>query len=262
MGCYVYKIKKKDEKIMKIIKNLLCVMIVMFAFSASSYAVEYSLGFSTGGGFPIFRGEDDYSKNIDDLISSIDDNPFKRKVTIDTSIDVMVAFLPYLALETGIGYKFSSYMNMGGSSSILSTTTATGFITRNEVYIPIMLRGQYEYKIGVTYLSAGVKMGFGLSDYHDLTLTSAGIIGGLGVQATIKQSPISLDVAFSLGQEFKVKERHFLGLRVNYDLNVVAPYAVSDRDDPKEGTFFNDVDFSHDDFSVEFTYRYVFGRNG
>ena len=250
---------------MKRIKKLMFVFVALFAFSTASYAVEYSLGFSTGGGFPIFRGEDgiDYIKNIDDTISALDDDPFKRKVTTDTSIDVLVAFLPYLALETGIGYKFSSYMSMGSSLYFGTVTTATASITRNEVYIPIMVRGQYEYEIGVTYLSAGVKLGFGLTDYYDLTVTSVGFPGGAGVQGTIKQSPISLDVAFSLGQEFKVKERHFLGLRANYDLNVIAPYAVSERDSQgslESGTMLKGIDWYHDDFSVEFTYRYVFGR--
>ena len=244
---------------MKRVKNLLCVMIAMFVFSASSYAVEYSLGFSVGGGSPIFRGEDDFSKTIDDVISGLDGDPFKMEGTFDASMDVMVSFLPYLALETGIGYKYSSYMRMGSGTGLLATTL-TGSISRSELYIPIMVRGQYEYKIGVTYLSAGIKMGFGLSDNY-LTITETiGFLGG--IQSTIESSPISLDIAFSFGQEFKVKQNHFLGLRVNYDLNVVAPYAVSDRNDPKEGTFFNDVDFSHDDFSVEFTYRYVFGRKG
>ena len=244
----------------KRIKNLLCVMIVMFAFSASSYAVEYSLGFSTGGGLPIFRGEDfgDYDKGIDDLISSLDDDPLKRKITIDTSLDVMVAFLPYLALETGVGFKNSIYLRSG--VGMLATSVNSTF-SRNEVYVPIMVRGQYEYKIGVTYLSAGVKLGFGLADYETYTVS----ILGIGQQGTIKSSPISLDVAFSLGQEFKVKQNHFLGLRFNYDLNVIAPYAVSERDGQgslESGTMLKGIDWYHDDFSVEFTYRYVFGRKG
>ena len=255
---------------MKKIKKLMFVFVfvALFAFSAVSYGVEVSVGFSVGAGLPIFRGEYvvDYLKGIDDVLSTIEeDSRNTSRVTLDNRVDVMVTFLPYLALETGVGYKFSYYRTSGVGSQGLIMRTAIAEISRSGIYIPLMLRGQYEYKIGVTYLSAGVKVGFSGMNYHTLKEYS-GILGLDNLsQGTIKSSPISLDVAFSLGQEFKVKQSHFLGLRVNYDLNVVAPYAVSERDSEgklESGTILKGTDWYHDDFTVQFTYRYVFGRKG
>ena len=247
------------------LNKLLCVMIALLAINASAYAVEVSLGFSTGGGLPIMRGKDfaDYTKNIDDVISDFGGNTTKMTLAFDSSIDVMVGFLPYLALETGLGFKNSLYGVFGTASQGLVKTTIDSISSRREIYIPVMLRGQYEYKIGVTYASVGVKLGFGLSDVYNTQTISVSIIGvGDAWKGTIKTSPVSLDVAFSLGQEFKVKKSHFLGLRFNYDLNVVAPYAVLEDGSTEQGTgkFPKGHDWAHDDFTVQFTYRYVFGR--
>jgi len=183
------------------IKKLLLVFVTLFAFSASSYAVEVSLGYSVGGGLS-------FSEKREDVANEVEWN-FRN------SIDVMFEFIPYLALETGLEIKFLETIGVSKWS------------------IPLMLRGQYEYNLGVTYASAGVKFAL-LNAYTDFTM----------------------DASFAIGQEFRLGDANYLGIRIGYDLNVVKyPDTVT--------TSFIFTQITRDinvpsDLSFSITYRYAF----
>ena len=187
---------------MKRTKKLLFVLIALFAISSASYAFEFSLGYSIGGGLSFLEKEE----NVEN----------KELWGFRNSIDLMFEFIPYLALETGLEIKF-----IESSDSSVSKWS-----------VPLMLRGQYEYNLGVTYASAGVKFAL-LNAYTDFTM----------------------DASFAVGQEFRLGKANYLGIRIAYDLNVVkypgtrAPLLFLPS---REVSVPSDLNFS-------ITYRYAFG---
>ncbi len=248
------------------LNKILCVIIALFAINRAVHAVEISVGGSLAGGFPIVRGKD-YS----DRFKGFMELGYKYKrcrmpFTLAPQFDVMFQFIPYLALETGLGFKYSTeqlaFHNGPGSSKPGGSDNNFYIWKRSQVYIPIMLRGQYEYKIGATYFSAGVKLGFPVvEDYISEGHTDSVWNEVNQVKSNYKSALFVLDIALSLGQEFKIATSHYLGFRINYDINVLSPYATSSIDDYKADTMLDDTDLFHDDLTIALTYRYAFGRD-
>jgi len=139
---------------MKITKKILLMFVAIFALSTTAQAIEVSLGVSAGFGIPFFRGKD-----AKDFTSLLENDTGSKESTSSFStpvrIDLMIEVLPFLAIETGLGFE-NTVINYG--EFIYSST----LINKSQIYIPIMLRGQYEYKIGVTYVAVGVKLGIPL----------------------------------------------------------------------------------------------------
>ncbi len=237
------------------LNKLLCVMIALLAINTSLYAVEISVGASFGAGMPIFHGTDatDMVKSINEVVKENPDVMKKITFNLVPQVNVMFEFIPFLALETGVGFKYSTF-NYTQKFGDMDTISAT---TRSEIYIPVMLRGQFEYRLGVTYLSAGVKLGIPISAYQtqsgkDYNYDTGNIEEIKGDDAImIKAAPFTLDIAFALGQEFRIATSHYIGVRVGYDLNLLRPYATSAGVDSV-------ADWFQDDFSVALTYRYAF----
>lgn len=165
-------------------KKLLCVMIVLFSVSAVSHAIEVSVGGSLGGGIAFLRGD-----NADTMPDS--DEAFAMQI----QANVMLQFMPFLALETGVGY---------GGSEINYSTSTLGINTkitlaRAQVYIPLLVRGQYEYDLGVTYASAGVKLNIPImEDFWKVK------VGDATATTLLGKAPFIVDIAFAVGQEFKL----------------------------------------------------------
>jgi len=222
-------------------KKVIFVMIAMFAISTAIYAVEVSVGASIGLGPTFLRGED--AKTLDEMYRKAYGEPMG--VHFYPQFDVMIEFLPYLALETGLGSKVISavsYQETGNPNS-----EQANFQKFLNINVPLMLRGQYEYSLGVSYISVGVRLGFDVLgfDYHfssDLD----------GSQETILEgSPFNMDIAFAVGQEFRLGDANYLGIRIGYDLNVVRPY---------DTTNIEEFGLFHDDLTFSITYRYAFGN--
>ncbi len=265
----IFKINKNmDLWILKIMKlnKLLYIIVALIVVNTSAYALDISLGGAFGVGLPIFRGLD-YKKRMGNvgLLKETFPNFKKTTFAIVPQVDLMLEFIPFLALETGLGFKYST---LNYSDSIQDGDIKTGgkIVTRSEFFIPVMLRSQFEYKLGVTYISAGVKLGIPVSDYllqenEYPTLNNKKII-------IAKASVFTLDIAFALGQEFKIANSHYLGVRVGYDMNVLRPYATSagvvaesgDTVPSEAETMLDDTDWFQDNFAVALTYRYTFNR--
>lgn len=216
-------------------KKILLLCILIISISSMTYALDLSVGGSFGAGIPVFRG-DDSTNLLKSMESGFGD--IAMNFTTKTKIDFMVEIMPYFAIETGIGYKTSSFA--------YEKDNAEAFLARLEIFIPIMLRAQYEYELGVAYLAAGVNLGFpAFENYYGAR------VSGLD-DNTAKSSNFDMDISFALGQEFRLGKANYIGLRVAYDLNVVRPYATS-------GSLFpSDYDMFQDDFTVAVTYRYAF----
>ena len=252
--------------------KILLIIVFLFSVSTTVYAVEISVGGSAGGGLPIVRGQD-YA----DRFAGFMDLGYKYKrcrapIAIVSQFDVMFQFIPYLALETGLGFKYSTEQlafHNGPGTDPGGSDNNYYIWQRSQVHIPIMLRGQYEYELLnyqlVTYFSAGAK--FGVPVFQDYILegyTDSVWNENNQVKNSYKSSNFALDVAFALGQEFKIGTSHYVGFRFSYDMNVIRPYATSKvnaQGVPSEaGTMPDGVDLYHDDLTVALTYRYVIGR--
>ena len=123
---------------MKKIKNLLCVMIVMFALGSTAEAVEVSVGGSAGFGVPFFRGKD--AKDFTSMLENMSGSPYPfMSFSIPARLDLMIEVLPFLAIETGVGYENTGMMY---NLSLGLLKSSTFVINKSQVYIPVMLRGQ------------------------------------------------------------------------------------------------------------------------
>ena len=204
---------------MKKIKKLLFVFVALFAFSTASYALETSIGTQTGLGVGLWNNNGG---------QYVIDNPNLIE------FNVMVEFMPYFALETGI--DINNFTLDSGKNAFGVTTPKVSIFTAT---VPIMFRGQYENETGVVYASAGIKLGFA-GGY--VATTTMGIFG-YPITNYLRDDGFTMDVAFALGYEWRVGDANYLGLRANYDLNVIKQHK----------------DFSYDNTRLAFTYRYAFG---
>ena len=228
---------------MKKIKKLMFVFVAMFTFSTVSYALETSIGLSWGIGGTVNRGE--ASDDFNAIMEGLGLNSSGLPLVLVPQVNVMLEFTPFLALETGVEVNFSvayTYATDSDENTLfpfLSRKTI-GF-HRYAVGVPIMVRGQYEWSRVLVYGSVGPKI-FGIvsgnyatgdeefKDYLDM----------------FEDRYFSIDMAFALGVEFRLGDANYLGLRGNYNVNVLAPAT------------FNGKDLYHDNWNVGITYRYAF----
>ena len=232
---------------MKKIKNLLCVMIVMFALGTTAEAVEISVGASTGLDISFLRGKD--AKDFDSMLETISEESRSSGGGVLSKIDLMIEVLPFLAIETGLGYESTG---IGYRHEELFQGVV---LNKVQMFVPVMLRGQYEYKLGVSYASVGVKLGFPLLPY--MPYGSDDIYFGFDSPFDeIKSSKFSMDVSFAIGQEFRLGDANYLGIRIGYDLNVIQNFDAEQFKnaglEAYESHFMDDVEFA-------LTYRYAFG---
>ena len=228
---------------MKRIKKLMLVFVALITISTVSYAVETSLGGSVGYGISYLRG--DFRDTITETAEKLSGRDKPSSYLIASTIDVMIEILPYLAIETGLGYD-------EGGISYLEKNNATHsrvIFNNSKLYIPLMLRAQYEYKLGVTYASVGVKFAFPQGDDF-LSITEP-----LDNNYGMLNSDFAMDVAFAIGQEFRLGDANYVGVRIGYDLNVLSPLDKNQFADIGQETpslFMDDIEFA-------LTYRYAFG---
>ncbi len=223
-------------------KKILLAILTIFIISMSSYAIEYSLGASVGVSPAYLRGSDElYYSSVAEILSG-DNDPYRFGYV--PSVNFMIEPLAFLAIETGVAWEtiFISYSGMSNIS-----------FNKSQISIPISLRGQYEYKLGVTYASVGLKFGIPLSQYFlDDSSRYSSIFSESSI--SIENSSFSMDVIFAIGQEFRLGDANYLGIRVSYDLNVVSSinkeqFSSIGLDTPS--LFIDNINFS-------ITYRYAF----
>ncbi len=239
-------------------KKIFLVLSMMF-ISVNIYGVETSIGLSTPGfGLGFLRGSD--AKRI---IDNLEDSPvsgyekvFGLSLSPAAQLNVMVEFLPFIAIETGVGWRTSSIIYKHEQNYIRTDVT----FTRNEIIVPIMLRFQHEFERFVIYGSAGVLLGIPLSKTYEFrhVFLSDNISEAFSNTNDYNSSPFNMDVSFALGGEFRVASAHYIGLRLGYDLNVLSPLnakeIAAEKGEPEE-------DFKswyHDNFNLSLSYRYAF----
>jgi len=218
---------------------VLSIMLAVITTQASLYAIEVSVGISAGlYEHSIFRGSDaDKFSGLNDFSGS----------EVDIPINIMVEFLPFLALETGIGYSYTRIMDYDADmdfSEGFSFDKGSIVFFKHGFTIPLMLRGQYEFNRVLVYGSVGPKLFIPISDY--VYKVDPAVAADF-----FKNSNFSLDLGFALGVEFRVGDANYLGLKVGYDLNLISPLkSIGGKENPK---------FYNDDAGVSLTYRYAFG---
>lgn len=237
---------------MKRTKKILLVLITLFSFSAASYAVEVSFGASMqwGIGNSVLRGNDfnDYESHL----KSLDFNGL-FDISFVPSINIMLEFSPFFAIETGLYYNNST---LRYDIISIGRTPIWGFpypdidgtvvFGESTLEIPIMLRLQYEWTRVLLYGSVGPKFIIPVADY----VWQNWIEDGLGTLPDIESRDFYMDVAFALGIEFRAGKANYIGIRVSYDLNVISP--IKSIGGEKVKSFYNDTWFSG------ITYRYAF----
>ncbi len=294
------------------IKKILCVLAAMLAITSGVYGaeiVDLSAGVSFNIGNPFLRGSGvgalDKSALEDDLSS----------LYIGGRLDVLVNFTENFGLETGLGfsrsytkadYTFDSteityeenYYSANGRSwetlyEKIAITDSKGsqLIQRTQLYIPIMFRAQYGYGVGnlymVTYGSVGLKIGFSLADFYNLsesytesitytsTLDSDTLaLSGLNSEDIIRISDVvpcagfTFDIALAIGQEFKLGENHYVGVRFGLDVNILEPHSGYVQYSGDYNRYSLDEtygagagDIYMDNFNFSLTYRYSFAHS-
>jgi len=253
-------------------KQKILALSMAFAFvttHASLYAVEVSIGVSAPGiGVSIMRGDGvDKILNAANAASAVLGGDDLQKIVPVSfapafQIDVMIEFLPNIALETGIGYSISTAMyqekfdaNVDGTVTELGSKLQVMF-KQAEIVIPVMLRGQYEFERFLMYGAVGAKLGIPVSKGYLLSQTLTD--DDLKVDFSENASTVNLDIAFALGGEYRIANAHYIGLRLGYDLNVLSPLNAEKYADSINGTASDFEDVFQDNFSASLTYRYAF----
>ena len=240
-------------------KKMILVLSMML-IASSVYAIEYSVGLTAPGfGVGILQG--DTAKQYTDFLESGAMGTEVKKVFSPSfapavQLDFMVELLPFLAIETGLGWTYSSIIY---ESEEIGGYMYQANIVRNELTIPIMIRGQYEADKFVGYASVGVKLGIPLSKHY---MYGKILKDGKEIDETKKPredadptySDMAMDIAFALGGEYRITGAHYVGLRLGYDLNVISSVNMKEMTDDQA----KDFDFYQDNFNVSLSYRYAF----
>ena len=242
-------------------KKIFLVLSMMF-ISVNIYGVETSIGLSSPGfGLGFLRGSD-AKKIIGDLKKSPSSgiSGFEKVLGLSLSpavqLNLMIEFLPFIAIETGVGWRTSTIAYKQEASDTRIELT----FRRNEIIVPIMLRFQHEFKRIVVYGSAGVLLGIPLSQTYEFrhVFLSDKLSNPFSNTNDYNASTFNMDVSFALGGEVRVGRANYIGLRVGYDLNVLSPLdaeeTAAEKGEPKD-------DFEswyHDNFNVSLSYRYAF----
>ncbi len=237
------------------VKKILCVIATMFAISTSVYAIELSVGASVGLGAPLFK---DLDTDLDTGLTSIPTLDEKSKLYYKFQLDVLIEFNPFFALETGFGFSGATMTQSYTSSS--TTYESEYKYTPQQVYLPVMARGQIGYNgiadlYMVTYGAAGAKVGLpvgNLSTYKIKSTVSSGDTATTYDGKAENNSFMVLDVAIAVGQEVRLGNSHYVGLRIGFDIGIFSYESYSDGDS------FSGADdyFGMNNFNFAVTYRY------
>ncbi len=240
--------------------KLLCIMFLIFGITTTAHATEVSIGASMGPTIAFLRGS--HSKYFVSHAEFKTGDEVPSRVSFQgRPVDVMIEFLPYLGMEFGLGIGASVMSYKESDVVIKGTCDASSSIRvdieRVEFYMPLMLRAQYEYKVGVTYISAGFKFCVPMIDYmyqYDENLKTAATVITESSSVVVKSSSFVVDASFAIGQEFRLGYSNYLGIRVGYDLNITPAY----RDNLLLSSTREITDSYMDNLNIALTYRYAF----
>ena len=229
------------------LNKLLCVIIILLAINTSLYAIEISVGISADVGSPIFRG-DDYIG----YVASLYDMGLKNGsgFSYRVGIDLMLEIMPFFAIETGFGYGSSRLRlnDMNTSDKFPLIESKDPLFDRTGFTIPLMLRGQFESGIMLLYGSIGPKFFIPTSDYVAVDYEKGG--EAILPQGYIENNDFAIDLGLALGVEVRLGKSSYLGVRFNYDLNLLSP--IKSIGGNEEHSFYQD------NMSGSLTYRYAF----
>lgn len=220
-------------------KLILCIAIAFIA--GQLVAIDYSIGISTPGfGMGILRG-----KTAENQINHVEEKGYKKDFGLSlfpvAQIDFVVKFLPFLALETGVGYGMSTVF----WSKEVDGTKNRFLFKKEGVVIPIMVRGFLEIGKFIVYVSMGPKLNILTSGYMNQE------IGEEKQDLKAEKNTFIVDLGFAIGGEYNITDAHYIGVRVGYDLNLISPLKKYPTGEEIEA-------WNHDILAVSITYRYVF----
>ena len=232
--------------LMKSIFFTIFTMLLLFT-AKPSHALQISIGASfLGGGFNMNRG-DDYKKFLNSFNPT---DEFKKKSTFSFSpafqANLMFNFSPYFAIETGIGVGVSRSFH--AESSIKKDEIT---ITRIDMIIPLMLRLQYSSQNIILYTSIGPNFNMPTTEYpYTQESNKAEAIESF-------KSVFTIDMSFAFGAEYMVSKNHYIGVRADYNLNVMPMFSIINNTTSTNKTF-EALNWNQDRFNLSLTYRYAF----
>ncbi len=226
-------------------KKILIILLLLMVAIVPVFAIKFSIGASFDLGLSIVRG--DHIDDIYDITGLFNDTGNSEDMDINLfsyspKIDALIELNEYLAIETGVGYRNSKCTYEFTYSDAVENID----FLRTEIVIPVMARFQIPYAgdSKIFFASIGPKVCIPISFYYFYKVE--GVTNG---QFTVDNAPVILDVAFSLGNDFRISRSNYLGIRVNYDLNILKPHSFG-----KDTFLFNT---RHDVLSATLSCRWV-----
>ncbi|MGL4982779.1 MAG: hypothetical protein ACRC4W_08020, partial [Treponemataceae bacterium] len=199
-------------------KKSLVLGIVLLCMSFSTFAIDFSVGGTLLGIGPSFSRSKSFKTTEDNTAF---DKSFSSIVFAPViSVNTLAEFIPYFGTEIGLGFGTSK----SGRQDILGVTNKT--YSFDELVIPVFLRGQLPFGKGsIAYLGLGFNVGITLA----VTERNEDKTNGSGSKAERdsrklaknEYSSFSTALMFALGCEFKAAEKHFFGVRMQYNLGII-----------------------------------------
>ncbi len=239
------------------VKKTVFILLSFILFISNIYTLDISLLGQLGAGTPILRSpfatvqKAVAMQNGDFGIKSYQSAIFNTQGQVMSLFE----FNPFFAMELGLGLRYSQQQTSYKNESIENSTKFQRF----DFTVPVNFRVQYSYSLNsknfehmITYASIGPKISVPF-----LTGYTEDILGS-SYEGSVNS--VNIDLSFSLGQEIKVIQDYFVGIRVSYDLNLIdtVSESLAQRDSDTEENFVNNYGNTyHDDFTVYLTFRKV-----
>ncbi|MGL4982465.1 MAG: outer membrane beta-barrel protein [Treponemataceae bacterium] len=223
--------------------------IALLCMSFSTFAMDFSVGVTAGGLGPSFiRGEElKLAEITNSLFGATTKNNASLVFSPAVSANAVLEFIPYLGLEAGVGFGISK----PGYKSTMGGEEIKNIYEFMELMIPIMLRFQLPVANFNIYAGVGANLNIVLSG------KSSGFDmeeGKVTVEKMEKDeyAGFVVDLVFALGAEYAIAQKHFVGLRAQYNLGLMDRRGYEDGEKPSKALVLADA------LAFSLTYRYKF----
>ncbi|MGL4985689.1 MAG: outer membrane beta-barrel protein [Treponemataceae bacterium] len=226
-------------------KKKLIIGVALLCMSFSTFAIDFSVGVTAGGLGPSFiRGEEyKLAKESDVKVTNDPSLVFAPAV----SVNAVLEFVPFLGLEAGLGFGTAK----AGLKYTSDSETLKVYSEFTELMIPIMLRLQLPVANFNIYAGVGANL--------NIVLSGKAVSSNSDGKETIKlekgyYNGFVVDLVFALGAEYAIAQKHFVGLRAQYNLGLMdrVGYGYEGAEKPSKAAVLSDA------LAFSLTYRYKF----
>ncbi len=224
-------------------------------FAVNIYSVDVSFSGQLGAGTPVLRSSfATVQKAVALQNGDFGIKSYKEAIfNVQGQGIILLEITPFLATEFGLGLRYSQQFTAHKNASVENSTNFQRF----ELTLPINFRAQFSYPLDsllfdymTTYATIGPKISFPFLYGYTEDILGSEYQGFAG--------SVNLDLSFSVGQEVRIMQGFFAGIRVSYDLNLVDTISKSlaQGDSDTEENFIDNYGKTyHDDFTVYLTIR-------